>query len=107
MERDFCMTKEFSIRSVELEEYKTLDLVNSYSPRRPPMKTLRTLNPVIRLVFASLILATALALLWKGASDPTNAQQSPTAEQERKVENLIPKHVPIDVKITKEKEKAW
>jgi hypothetical protein len=66
---------------------------------------LRKLSPVFRLVFASLILAIGLVLLFKGASGPMNAQ-SPSP-QERQVENTIPKHVPLDVKLTKEKEKNW
>ncbi len=32
---------------------------------------------------------------------------SQTSQEERQVKNVIPKHVPIEVKITKEKEKAW
>jgi hypothetical protein len=32
---------------------------------------------------------------------------SRTSQQERQVKNVIPKHVPIEVKITKEKEKVW
>jgi hypothetical protein len=71
------------------------------------MKSLRILTPLFRLLFASLICAIALVLLFKGASGPINAQQSPSAQQERQIENTIPKHVPISVKITKEKEKAW
>jgi hypothetical protein len=71
------------------------------------MKSLRTFTPLFRLLFASPMVAIALVLLYKGASGPINAQQSPSAQQERQVENMIPKHVPIDVKITKEKEKAW
>src|SRR3954466_16023850 len=69
------------------------------------MKSLRKLSPLFRLLFASLILAVALLLLYRGASGPTNAQQS--QPQERQVENTIPKHVPLDVKLTKEKEKNW
>jgi hypothetical protein len=66
------------------------------------MSSLRKLTPLFRLLFASLIVAIALVLLFKGASGPMNAQQ-----QERQIENLIPKHVPIEVKLTKEKEKKW
>src|ERR1041385_3770551 len=66
------------------------------------MSSLRKLTPLFRLLFASLIVAIALVLLFKGASGPMNAQQ-----QERQIENLIPKHVPIEVKLTKEKEKNW
>lgn len=66
------------------------------------MSGLRKLTPLFRLIFAALIVAVALALLYKGASGPMNAQQ-----QERQVENKIPKSVPIEVKLTKEKEKNW
>lgn len=69
------------------------------------MSSLRKLTPLFRLIFVSLIVAVALVLLYKGASGPINAQ-SPSV-QERQVEYTIPKHVPLDVKITKEKEKAW
>ena len=69
------------------------------------MKSLRKLTPLFRLLFASLVLVIALVLLYRGASGPTNAQQS--TPQERQIENTIPKHVPIEVKITKEKEKNW
>src|SRR5438045_300081 len=57
-------------------------------------------------MFALATVILALWLLFNAASDPTNAQQSPVA-QERQIENTIPKHVTIDVNITKEKEKAW
>ncbi|SRR6266446_208518 len=69
------------------------------------MKSLRKLTPLFRLLFASLVLVIALMLLYRGASGPTSAQQS--QPQERQIENTIPKHVPLDVKLTKEKEKAW
>src|SRR5574341_1226841 len=72
-----------------------------------PMKTLRKQYTLLRLVFASLILAMAVLLLWKGASGPINAQQSPAAQQERQIENTVPKHVTLDIKIRKEKEQAW
>jgi hypothetical protein len=70
------------------------------------MSSLRKLTPLFRLIFASLIVAIAVVLLYRGASGPINAQQ-PATVPERQIENTIPKHVPIDVKITKEKEKAW
>jgi len=69
------------------------------------MKSLRKLTPLFRLLFAALVVVIALMLLYRGASGPTNAQQS--QPQERQIENTIPKHVPIDVKIAKEKEKNW
>ena len=62
---------------------------------------------MFRLFMASLILAIALGLLYKGASGPTKAQQSPASQQERQIENTVPKHVPLDIKIRKEKEKNW
>jgi hypothetical protein len=71
------------------------------------MISLRKLTPLFRLLFASLVLATAVVLLFKGASDPIHAQQSPSAQQERQMENTVPKHVPLDIKVTKEKEKNW
>jgi hypothetical protein len=71
------------------------------------MKSLRKLAPLFRLVFASLILAISVFLLYRGASGPTNAQQSEPSPQERRFENLNAKHVPLDIKITREKEKAW
>ncbi|MFZ0749919.1 MAG: hypothetical protein WAM70_11215, partial [Pyrinomonadaceae bacterium] len=71
------------------------------------MQSLNNLVPVFRLLSASLILMFALALLYKGASDPIRAQQSPHAQQERQIENTVPKHVPLDIKVTKEKEKNW
>ena len=71
------------------------------------MKSLRKLTPLFRLLFALLILTFALVLLFKGVSGSINAQQSTASDQERQIENLIPKHVPIDVRIRKEKEKNW
>jgi hypothetical protein len=71
------------------------------------MKSLRKLTPLFRLIFASLVLAAAVVLLFKGASSPTSAQQSPASQQERQIENTIPKHVPLDIKIKKDKEQAW
>jgi hypothetical protein len=71
------------------------------------VNSLRKLTPLFRLLFASLVLVIALVLLYRGASGPTRAQQSSASQQERQIENTIPKHVPSDVKITKEKEKNW
>jgi len=48
----------------------------------------------------------ALTLLIKGSSGPMSAQQAPT-QQERQFENRIAKHVPLEVKLNKEKEKNW
>ncbi len=70
------------------------------------MKSLRKLTPLFRLLFASLVLTVALVLLFKGASVPITAQ-SPASQQERQIENKVPKHVPLDIKIRKEKEQAW
>ena len=70
------------------------------------MKSIRKLTPLFRLFVASLIVAIALLLLFKGAPDSTQAQQSAGAPQERQVENTI-KHAPLEVKLTKEKEKNW
>lgn len=70
------------------------------------MQSLHRLVPLFRLL-ASLILSDALLLLLKGASGPISAQQSPSAQQERQIENTVPKHVPLDIKVTKEKEKNW
>jgi hypothetical protein len=63
------------------------------------MSSLHKLTPLFRLLFASLVLTIALVLPYRGASGPTNAQQS--QPQERQVENTIPKLVPLDVKLTK------
>jgi hypothetical protein len=71
------------------------------------MHSLSGLAPVFRLLSASLILLLALVLLYKGASGPTKAQQPPSAQQERQIENTVPKHVPLDIRVTKEKEKNW
>jgi hypothetical protein len=65
-----------------------------------------TFSLLTRVLFAMVVFAIALTLLIKGASGPINAQQSEVAH-ERQIENTIPKHVPIAVKITKEKEKNW
>jgi len=54
-----------------------------------------------------MLLTVALVLLFKGTSGPISAQQSRALPQERQIENLIPRHVPLDVKVTKDKEKAW
>lgn len=70
------------------------------------MKSLRKLTPLFRLLFASLVVTVALLLLFKGASVPITAQ-SPASQQERQIENKVPKHVPLDIKIRKEKEQAW
>lgn len=70
------------------------------------MKSLRKYSPIFRLIFASLVLTIAITLLYRGASGPISAQQSQT-QQERQVENTIPKHVPLEVKLTKEKDKNW
>lgn len=77
----------------------------SITRRRFPIKSLRKLTPLFRLFYAALVLAFGLVLLFKGASGPSSAQQS--QPQERQVENTIPKHVPLDVKLTTEKEKNW
>ena len=69
--------------------------------------SLRKLTPIFRLIFVLFILAIAVMLLFKGASDPIAAQQTPVPPTERQIENTIPKHVPIDVKLTKKKEKNW
>ena len=71
------------------------------------MQSLHNLAPVFRLLSVSLILMFALALLYKGASDPIKAQHTPSGQQERQIENTVPKHVPLDIKISKEKEKNW
>lgn len=71
------------------------------------MQSLPKLTPILRLLSASLILTIALALLYKGASVPIKAHQSLSAQQERQVENTVPKHVPLDIRVTKEKEKNW
>lgn len=71
------------------------------------MKSLCKHTPLFRLVLTCLVLAIGIVLLFKGASDPISAQQSPTSQQERQIENTIPKHVPIEVKLTKEREKNW
>lgn len=71
------------------------------------MKTLHKLTPLFRLIFAALVLAAAMTLLYRGASGPSSAQQSQQSPQERQIEKLIAKHVPLHIKVTKEKEKAW
>ena len=71
------------------------------------MKSPSKLMPPLRLLITSLILVIALMLLYKGASSPIRAQQSQSPPQERYFENTIPKHVPLDVKLTREKEKNW
>jgi len=70
------------------------------------MKSLRKLTPLFRLLFASLVATVALLVLFKDASVPITAQ-SPASQQERQIENKVPKHVPLDIKIRKEKEQAW
>lgn len=71
------------------------------------MQSLHRLVPLFRLLLASLILCLALLLLLKGVSGPTSAQQSSAPQQERQIENTLPKHVPLHIKIRKEKEQAW
>jgi hypothetical protein len=71
------------------------------------MQSLHRLVPLFRLLLLSLILAIALLFLLKGVSGPISAQQSPASQQERQIENTLPKHVPLDIKIRKEKEQAW
>lgn len=67
-------------------------------------------NPTItlftRFLFGMFVLGLALTLLIKGGFGPISAEQSPT-QQERQFENRIAKHVPLDVKLTKAKEKNW
>jgi|ERR1044072_643035 hypothetical protein len=70
------------------------------------MKSLRKLTPLFRLLFASLVVTVALLVVFKDGSVSITAQ-SPASQQERQFENTIPKHVPLDVKIRKEKEQAW
>src|SRR4051794_7386262 len=77
------------------------------APPGAPMKSLRKLIPPFRLVFALLVLVIAFVLLYRGASGPTNAQKSQPSPNERQFENLNAKHVPLEIKITKEKEKSW
>jgi hypothetical protein len=68
------------------------------------------LTPVVRMVFALSAVVIAVALLLKGASSPAtaHASQSPaTPQEERQLEDLTPKHIPIKVKIKAEKEKLF
>jgi len=78
--------------------------VSTWPRTKAPMKSIQKLTPLFRLILASLVLAAAITLLYRGASGPTNAQQSLA---ERQVENTIAKHVPLNVKLTEEKEKNW
>ena len=71
------------------------------------MKSLRKLTPLFRILFVSLVLAIGLVLLFKAPSGPISAQQPSASQQERQVENTIPRHVPLEVKLSKEKEKNW
>src|SRR2546423_609332 len=73
------------------------------------MNSSHKLAAVIRLMFALFLVVVAFALLFKATPRPATAQapQSPASQNERQLENLIPKHVPLDVKLTKEKEKAF
>jgi hypothetical protein len=68
------------------------------------------LTAVVRMVFALLVVVIALALLFKGACNPATAQasQSPAIpREERQLEDLTPKHIPIKAKIKAEKEKSF
>src|SRR2546429_1776800 len=62
----------------------------------------------VRILFALLILAGALALLSRSRSVPAEAQGTQTIPAtKRLLENRVPEHLPIRVKIRREKEKLF
>jgi len=67
---------------------------------------------VVRMLFALLAVAIALALLFKTASRPpivqaqSSSSNAPQSSDERQFEDKIPKHLPIKIRIQLEKEKA-
>jgi hypothetical protein len=62
------------------------------------------------MLFALLAVAIALALLFKGASNPATAQASQLPaipQEERQLEDLTPTHIPIKIKIKTDSEKSF
>ena len=63
---------------------------------------------LIRILFALLVIAGALALLGRARSGPVAAQGTQTVPAtKRLLENRVPEHLPIRVKIKREKEKLF
>ncbi len=67
------------------------------------MKHQKSAANVARMFFASLLFCTASGLIVHGVLTPSIAQ----SEEERELEDKIPKHVPIKIKLRAEKEKAF
>jgi hypothetical protein len=67
------------------------------------------LATVSRLLFAVVVCAIALGLLFKAGSHPATAQADQVSQSStsRSFENTVPEHLPIKVKIRKEKEDAF
>lgn len=47
------------------------------------MKSLHKLTPLFRLIFATLVLAVAITLLYRGAFNSTSAQQCPKSDKSK------------------------
>ena len=73
------------------------------------MNSRRTLVALlVRILFALLVIAGALALLSRARSGPVEAQGTQTVPATRRLlENRVPEHLPIRVKIKREKEKVF
>jgi hypothetical protein len=74
------------------------------------MNSSSKLTAIVRMMYALLAVAIALALLVKGASNPATAHASQSLalpQEERQFEDLTPTHIPIKVKIKAEKEKSF
>jgi hypothetical protein len=66
------------------------------------MKSVKIKSLMNKKLFSILAIFGALLLLLRMLSGPSSAQSS----QERVIDNLVPKHVPIKIKLREDKEKA-
>jgi hypothetical protein len=62
---------------------------------------------IVRILFALLVIAIATVLLFKTRSRPASAKTQTVPPAKRLFENRVPEHLPIKVKIRREKEKLF
>lgn len=62
---------------------------------------------IVRILFALLVIAIATVLLFKARSRPAAARTQTVPPAKRLFENRVPEHLPIRVKIRREKEKLF
>ncbi len=62
---------------------------------------------IVRILFALLVIAIATVLLFKARSRPAAAKTQTVPPAKRLFENRVPEHLPIKVKIRRDKEKLF